>query len=229
MSAFFTLSGPSFPPASGGKPKQLVILLHGYGADGQDLIGLAPQWSSFLPDAEFVSPDAPFPCEMSPHGRQWFGITDRRPETMLAGVRMAAPIVDDFISEQLAQRGLDDSQLALVGFSQGTMMSLFVALRRERPCAAVVGYSGRLIGAELLADELRSRPPMLLVHGDADPMVPVQCLPEAVEALQAAGVQVGAHVSPGVGHGIDPEGLGLGGEFLAQAFAPGGVAALFDR
>src|SRR5215469_10624101 len=123
-----TLSGPSHPPHSGGKPKRLVILLHGLGADGNDLIGLAPYWAPQLPTAEFLSPNAPFPCDMAPYGYQWFSVQDRSPPAVLAGVRAAAPFLDSFIDEALNARGLDDGDLALVGFSQGTMMSLYVGL-----------------------------------------------------------------------------------------------------
>ena len=166
------LSGPSRPPAAGGKPRRLVILLHGLGADGNDLIGLAPYWARLLPDAEFLSPNAPFPCDMAPYGYQWFSSQDRSREAVLGGVRAAAPILDAFIDEALAERGLADSDLALVGFSQGTMMSLFVGLRRDEPVAGIVGFSGRLLAPDLLASELRSRPPILLVHGTEDPLVP---------------------------------------------------------
>lgn len=148
-------SGPSRPPASGGKPRRLVILLHGLGADGNDLIGLASYWARLLPDAEFVSPNAPFPCDTAPFGYQWFSSQDRSPEAVLGGVRAAAPILDAFIDEALENRGLGSRELALVGFSQGTMMSLFVGLRRAEPVAGIVGFSGRLLAPELLATELR--------------------------------------------------------------------------
>src|SRR6516164_2823431 len=130
MRSPFELHGPSQPPASGGKPRHLVVLLHGYGSDGNDLIGLAPHWARVLPAAEFLSPHAPFPCEMGPFGRQWFSFADRTPETILAGTRAAAAILDAFLDEALAARGLSERDLALVGFSQGTMMALYVALRR---------------------------------------------------------------------------------------------------
>ena len=181
------LSGPSRPPASGGKPRRLVILLHGLGADGNDLIGLAPYWARLLPDAEFLSPNAPFPCDMAPYGYQWFSSQDRSPEAVLGGVRAAAPILDAFIDEALEERGLGSSELALVGFSQGTMMSLFVGLRRAEPVAGIVGFSGRLLAPELLAGELRSRPPVLLVHGTDDPLVPYSSLAAAETTLKAAG------------------------------------------
>ncbi|HET7593957.1 MAG TPA: phospholipase, partial [Stellaceae bacterium] len=163
MALLPSLSGPVRKPASGGKPRQLVVLLHGVGADGNDLIGLAPYWAPALPNAEFVSPDAPFPCDMAPYGRQWFSLQDRSPAAILGGVRAAAPILDAFLDEALAARGLEPSQLALVGFSQGTMMSLYVGPRREKALAGIVGYSGALIGADTLAQETRSRPPVLLV------------------------------------------------------------------
>jgi phospholipase/carboxylesterase len=212
------LSGPTNKPASGGKPRQLVVLLHGVGADGNDLIGLAPYWAPLLPDAEFVSPDGPFPCDMAPFGRQWFSLQDRSPAAILAGVRATAPILDAFLDAALAARGLEDRQLALVGFSQGTMMSLYVGLRRAGAPAGIVGYSGALVGADSLPGEIRSRPKVLLIHGDADEVVPVRALAIATNGLKAAGVPVETLTRPGLGHGIDEEGLTRGGQFLHQAF-----------
>ncbi len=215
------LHGPSLGPASGGAPEQLAILLHGVGADGNDLLGLAPQFQGALPGALFLSPHAPFSFDMAPVGYQWFSIGDFAPETRLAGARAAAPILDAFIDAQLAEHGLDEDRLVLIGFSQGTMMALHVGLRRERRLAGIVGYSGMLAGAEVLAGEIRSRPPVLLVHGDADPVIPVQALPAAVKGLKAAGVQVDSHVRPGLGHGIDAEGVRLGVAFAAGLFGAG--------
>ena len=214
----FELDGPRHDPASGGPARQLIILLHGLGADGNDLIGLAPQLGQILPDAAFVSPHAPFPCDMAPFGHQWFSLQDLRPEAVLSGVQTAAPALNDFIDRELERHGLDDGQLALFGFSQGTMMALYVSLRRAKPCAAVVGFSGVLIGGEELAEEIVSRPPVLLVHGDADEVVPVQALPAAVAALEANKVPVTSQVRPGLGHGIDPTGLGLAVGALQSAF-----------
>ena len=208
------LTGPSRPPAGGGRPRRLVILLHGLGADGNDLIGLAPHWARLVPDAEFLSPNAPFPCDMAPYGYQWFSSQDRSREAVLGGVRAAAPILDGFIDGALATRGLSESDLALVGFSQGTMMSLFVGLRRDRPVAGIVGFSGRLLAPDLLAEELRSRPPVLLVHGTDDPLVPYSSLAEAEAALKAVDVPVETVTSLGIGHSIDNEGLRRGGLFL---------------
>jgi phospholipase/carboxylesterase len=211
------LDGPRLLPKHG-KPEQLVLLLHGYGADGNDLIGLAPEWQPLLPQAEFVSPHAPFPCEAAPFGRQWFGFQGRSREEVMDGVKKAAAILDQYIGEVLAERGMDEKKLALVGFSQGAMMSLYVSLRRARPVAGVVAFSGRLFAVEALAGEMKSRPKILLVHGDADQVVEPQAHPEALTALQAAGVMVEGMLRPGLGHGIDAEGLTRGGEFLKAAF-----------
>jgi phospholipase/carboxylesterase len=214
-----SLSGPSRAPANGGTPKKLVVLLHGLGADGNDLIGLSQYWGRLIPDAEFVSPNAPFPCDMGGFGYQWFSVQDRSSEAMLAGVRAAAPILDAYVDEELRKRGLDEGDAALVGFSQGTMMSLFVGLRREKPVAGILGFSGRLIAPELLAEELRSRPPVMLVHGTYDPVVPYQHLAAAEEGLKAAGVPVETLSCPGVEHSIDQQGLERGGAFLRRVLA----------
>lgn len=213
------LSGPSRPPVAGGKPSRLVILLHGLGADGNDLIGLQQYWGRLVPEAEFVSPNAPFPCDMAPWGYQWFSVQDRSPATVLAGVRAAAPSLDAYIDGELQKRGLTEADAVLVGFSQGTMMSLYVGLRRERPLAGIVGYSGRLIAPQLLSEEIRSRPPVLLVHGTADPVVPFQSMAEAERALRLAGVAVETLACAGAEHTIDPEGLQRGGRFLREALS----------
>jgi len=211
----FDLDGPRFGPARGGSPRALVILLHGLGADGNDLIGLAPHWAQSLPEAEFVSPDAPFPCDMAPYGRQWFSLQDRTPAMVIGGVKAAAPALDAFIDAELARTGLAPDRLALVGFSQGTMMSLYVAPRRAQAVAAVVGYSGRLVAADRLAAEARSKPPVLLVHGEADEIVPFPALAEAEAALKAAAIPVTSLARPRLGHSIDEVGLMRGGQFLA--------------
>ena len=217
------LDGPRLEPRSGAA-KQLVIFLHGYGADGNDLIDIGRAWQQILPDAAFVSPHAPRPCGQAPMGREWFPLTMRDPNERWTGVNAAAPVLNAFIDSELKRRGLTESALALVGFSQGTMMSLHVGLRRAAAPAAIVGYSGMLVVPEdidpdTFAGEIRSRPPVLLVHGDQDQLIPVQALMHAAQGLAALEIPVEWHVSPGVGHGIDQEGLRQGGEFLVRRFA----------
>jgi len=222
------LTGPRLDP-KGGAAKQLVVFLHGYGADGNDLIELGGQWRALLPHAAFVSPHAPERCAASPMGRQWFGLTSVAPDDpkgaaeRLKGVVSARPTIDAFLDEELARLGLDESRLALVGFSQGAMMALHVGLRRPRAPAAIIGYSGLLVGAETLGEaaarNLRGeRPPILLVHGDQDPMIPVDALFAAMNDLGVAEIPSQWHLSSGVGHGIDAGGLRHGGLFLAQGF-----------
>lgn len=220
MPGLIELTAHTHPPAAGGRPRELVVLLHGYGADGRDLLGLAPYWARALPHAEFVAPDAPFPCEMSAAGFQWFSFEDRSPEMLLAGTQAAAGALDGFLDELLRARALGDDRLALVGFSQGTMMALHVAPRRRHCIGGVVGFSGALLAPDRLPREVQSRPPVLLIHGDADPVVPFASLAAAVAGLEAAGIEVTAKALPGLGHGIDERGLAEGGRFLAARFAP---------
>src|SRR5690349_20442637 len=179
------IDGPRMPPARGGKPDALVILLHGYGSNGADLISLAPYWAQALPGAAFVSPNALEPVAEAPGGVQWFPLTSLEPHLMDHGGRAAAPSVDRFIDRELEKYGLDDSRLVLFGFSQGTMMALHVGLRRAKPCAAIVGLSGVLVGARTLKDEMRAKPPILLIHGDRDPVIPIPAMFESAEALSA--------------------------------------------
>lgn len=213
------LFGPSFGPADGGAPKSLVVLLHGLGADGQDLIGLAPFFAQSLRRTLFLAPDAPERCDMAPMGRQWFSLQSSTPAALLAGTRGAARILDRYLDEQLAALGLSEADLALVGFSQGTMMALHVALRRKAPIACVLGYSGLLVAPEALGAEIRSRPPVLLVHGEDDPVVPFANMAVAEQTLRAQGVAVQSQPCPGLDHGIDEAGIAAGAAFLGQALA----------
>lgn len=218
------LDGPRMPPARGGKPDSLVIFLHGYGSNGADLISLAPYWAQALPGTAFVSPNAIDSVPMAPEGFQWFPITNLDPHLMEQGARAAAQSVDRFIDRELERYGLAPDRLALVGFSQGTMMALQVGLRRERQIAAILGFSGVLVGARSLKEQMRSKPPVLLVHGDRDPTIPVPALFDSAEALAAAGHGAQWHISYGVPHSIGPDGLELGGEFLAMCLKTKGLA-----
>lgn len=210
------LDGPRHPPATGAAPARIVLLLHGYGADGDDLIGLAPAWAPVLPDVLFVSPHAPFPCEGAPFGRQWFGIHGRSDDLRLAGLRAAAAMVDAFIDDLLDETGLPAAALTLAGFSQGTMLALHAGPRRAEPLAGILGYSGRLLAPELLQQEAQSRPPVALVHGEMDELVPYSSMAEAAAVLERAGFAVETLGRPGLGHGIDPPGMQAGLAFMAR-------------
>jgi phospholipase/carboxylesterase len=208
-------NGTSLQPLSGGAPKQIVVLLHGYGSNGDDLISLARQWQHLFPDALFLAPNAPQSCGMG-RGYQWWALNAFSPGAMAAGAASAAPAVDTFLDRKLDQYGLTEANTALVGFSQGTMMALHVGLRRECPLAGILGYSGALSGIDALAGEMRSKPPVLLIHGSADQVVPAAALQVAERALKQLGVEVRTHLSKGLGHSVDAEGLRLGSEFLAE-------------
>lgn len=203
-------------PEEGDKPEQIVILLHGLGANGQDLIGLAPHFAKALPKAVFVSPDAPQPCDMAPVGFQWFSLQEWTPESILKGVREAAPVVEEFIEAQLKKYDLGYDQLVLGGFSQGTMMSLYVAPRLKEKIAGVLGYSGALIWDESADVNALKKPPVCLVHGEADNVVPFEAYGHAKQGLEAAGFEVSGCSVPGVEHGIDMTGIDQGHVFLKK-------------
>ena len=214
------LSGPVFEPASKQPASSIVLLLHGYGANGEDLIGLAPPLSQALPDTVFLSPNAPFPCEGNPIGGfQWFDVWQNEGKDRIKAVRHAAEIVKAYITAELEKRDLDLSRMVFLGFSQGTMLSLHLGLRLENPCGGIVGYSGRLEASELLEKEIRSRPPVMLIHGEEDPLLPVEMMDAAETELRANHVDISSVRRPGLGHGIDPEGLKLGAAFIRRCLA----------
>ena len=217
------LDGPRLEPPGGQPAKRLVVFLHGYGADGNDLIDIGRAWQGLLPDTAFVSPHAPEPCGQAPMGRQWFALFSRAQNERWTGVNKAAPVLEKFLDAELARRKLPPSALALVGFSQGTMMALHVGLRRAVPPAAIVGYSGIFVlpdnaKPDAVAGEIKAKPPVLLIHGDQDDLIPVQALLQSAQSLAALDVPTEWHVSQGIGHGVDQEGLRYGGTFLARRF-----------
>ena len=211
-----TLTGPERPAASG-PADSIVVFLHGYGADGADLIGLAEPLAPHLPDTRFFAPDAPQRSEANPMGYQWFPIPwlDGTPEAeaRAAAVRSFA-LLDRWLDALPGETGIGPERTVLVGFSQGAMMALHVGLRRTAALAGIVGFSGRLLEPEALAGEIVTRPPVLLIHGDVDPVVPFESLGLAETALRAAGIETLTHVSRGVGHGIAPDGLTLALQFI---------------
>ena len=197
----------------------LVIFLHGYGADGADLLGLADPLAPHLPDTAFFAPNAPEPCTGNPFGRQWFPIPwldGSSEEAARQGLMAAATDLNGYLDALLAAEGLGPEALALVGFSQGAMMSLHVAPRRAQAIAGIVAISGRLLQPEALAAEAVVRPPVLLIHGDQDPVVPFEDMSRAGNALVAAGFDTYGHVMQGTGHGIAPDGLGVALQFLRE-------------
>lgn len=213
----------AFGPRDGGRPRKVVLMLHGLGSNGQDLMGLAPFLAQDLPgDVLFLSPDAHQPCDMAPPGYggyQWFSLKSFEPDFMLAGARAAEPDVNDYIDAILEQTGLSDSDLVLLGFSQGTMMSLFAAARRKKPVAGVIGYSGALLGPDLIKDSAMQRFPVLLVHGSNDDVVPVSAYHTAHAALEEAGYAVEGMVVDGLAHSIDEAGIACGAAFLKRVLA----------
>ena len=212
------LDGPRWGPREPGPAQQLVVLCHGLGADGHDLIDLAPYWGRTLAHAAFAAPDAPEACDMGPFGRQWFSIGDRAPAHIAAGVAVARAALDAFIDAELTRLGLARDAYALMGFSQGAMTALYTGLRRTVAPRGVLAFSGALVGADRLG-EATVRPPVLIVHGEDDAVVPVARSRLAQDALESAGFDVQAMYCPRLGHGIDEAGLSAGALFLQRVFA----------
>jgi phospholipase/carboxylesterase len=218
------LDGPRLEPKTGGAARQLIVFLHGYGADGNDLIDIGRAWQPLLPHAAFASPHAPHPCGQAPMGREWFPLTNRDPQERWKGANAAAPVLHAFLDAELKRRNLPPSALALVGFSQGTMMALHAGLRRATAPFAIVGYSGLLVvppdaDPDAFAAGITARPPILLIHGDRDDRIPIDALFNATAGLASLDAPVEWHIASGIGHGIDQEGLRHGGEFLARRLA----------
>ena len=201
-----------------GETRSIVVFLHGYGANGADLLGLADPLGEHLPDTLFVAPDAPESIPGMPNAFQWFPIPwidNSSEEEAERGMMAAVQDLDAFLDALMVDEDVLPEQVALFGFSQGTMMALHVAPRREDPVAGIVAFSGRLLSPDLLAEDAQSRPPVLLVHGDQDDVVPPQALPAAAEALEGAGWdEVYAHVMKGTAHGIAPDGLSVALAFM---------------
>lgn len=213
------LTGLRWGPASKSVAQQLVVLCHGLGADAHDLIDLAPGWARALPDALFVAPDAPEPYDEGPTGRQWYSLQDRTPAMLDAGARRAAPLLLAYIDAELTQAGLSPDAVAMMGFSQGAMMVLHAGLRRHVPPRGILAYSGALLDTPALAAECTGHPPVLLVHGEQDEVVPFSRGKAAESALKRVGIPLQTLWCPKLGHGIDDAGVSAGALFLQRLFA----------
>ena len=218
MSETPMLDGPRYGPVAGGAAQQLMILLHGVGADGKDLIELAPHLGQIFPNSAFVAPNAPNRYDQGLSGYQWISSGIRVEAEAVEAVKAAADRLNAFIDEELLSTGLGPQNLALIGFSQGTMMSLYTAPRRDHPIAGILGYSGRIVGANLMAAETKSRPPVFLAHGEMDPVLPIECLDAAQQTLEECDFSVQTLRCPNLGHSIDENGLVQGTNFLRTIF-----------
>ncbi len=210
------LTGPSLQPSNDAKPQRLVILLHGYGSSGDDLISLANYWTEALPDTEFLAPNAPQMCSVNPFGQgyQWFDLTSLDLSQMVSGIQSVLSTVNTYIDQELEKRQLTESDLALVGFSQGTMVALAVGLSRPTPCAGILGYSGAFIPDPQA--QIQSYPPTFLIHGYQDGVILIDHMVESAKHLSLQGVPIQSHVCKGLAHSIDADGLALGGDFLSK-------------
>lgn len=208
------LSGPALPPANGQPPQRVVVLLHGYGADGGDLIALGRHWAAEMPDTLFVAPNAPTPCALNPAGYEWFPLSGDQIASRIEGTEIAAPVIRQFLEDLWAQTGLGPEQTVLIGFSQGAMMALNIGTVLPRPLAAIVAFSGAFIAAPEFAGGAFAKPPVALIHGDRDEVVDPELSRQAADELAAAGFSVQLHISPGIGHGIAEDGLAFATQFL---------------
>ena len=216
------LSGPELAPKSSA-PKQLVVLLHGYGSNGDDLIGLAPYFAAVLPEAMFIAPNAPHACEAGGFGYQWFSLGGWQPgldwpAKAWPEIVASGKILDAWLDAQLQKYNLENNKLALIGFSQGTMMSLQVGLRRANAPAAIIAYSGALMAPDMLSAEIAARPPVMIIHGEQDPIVPFTEMAAAEKVLRANNVPVETLARPGLPHSIDDAGIIAAAQFLSKQF-----------
>lgn len=214
-----TLSGPMLPPKSGGRPKQVMLLLHGYGADGADLIGLGQQWRELWPDMLFVAPNAPDPCAQNPGGYQWFPLNVDRIGGRIEGAAQARPVLINFLIDLWAQTGLSARDTVICGFSQGAMMALHIGTSLDLAPIAVVSFSGALIPPPGFGTARYAKPPVALIHGELDRVVDPNLSRESAQVLADAGFEVRLHISPDVGHGISPDGLDFATLFLRSQVA----------
>ncbi|MDF1846044.1 MAG: dienelactone hydrolase family protein [Parvibaculaceae bacterium] len=212
------MSEPLRRDALSGDPKWLVVFLHGLGSNGADLMSFADYWAKSMPEVAFSAPSAPTPCPDAPGGFQWIPRLPPGHPLLFPEVENAADELQPILDQELAAAGLTPDRLALVGFSQGTLMTLHAGLRQTVPPAALLGYAGALVGRDRLAEEITCKPPVMLINGDADSIVPASAQAPALEALQAAGIVAAGKIMPGLDHSVNADALILGARFLLSAF-----------
>lgn len=212
------LSGPEIPPRSKNKPKNLVIFLHGVGADGNNIADICNVLNRCVPDTYFLCPNGAFPYDLGIGGYQWFSLQDRTESVLLEGINKTLPIVNEYIDYNLSKYSLEDKNLAIMGFSQGCMMALHLGLRRQKAPACVIGFSGALIGAEFLKQQQLRKPPIFLAHGDIDPIVDVEQMKIAAKNLKMMGIKVETHIFKNLLHGMNEKCLSLAVDKLTTSF-----------
>jgi len=212
----YNLEATSIPTFSKNKPQQIIVLCHGYGGDGKDISTLAIGWQRFLPNAIFLCPNAPEICSISPQGFQWFDLSSDKEEIILEKSLIAEEKLNIFLDEALDNFQLIPANLGLVGFSQGSMIGIQVALKKKKEIGCIIGYSGKVINKKHLADNIISRPKTLLMHGQNDTIVPPMHLLEAKEYLSSIGLKVKTKMFKNCEHRIPVEGSSIGLEFLRK-------------
>lgn len=213
-----TLDGPRHDARSSEPAQKLIVLLHGYGADGNDLIELAKIWGPLVPDAAFVAPHAPDACCIAPSGRQWFDLSTKDPQAYQQGVLAVAPALNKFIDQEVARLQIKAKDVLLAGFSQGAMMALHVGLRRSIPPKGILSLAGRLISPHLLEKEIMGTPPVCLIHGEDDEVVPIFNMVQAEKALRGFDIELSTLKRPGLAHNIDEESVHFAGNFITKVF-----------
>ena len=201
-----------------GKVKKIVLFLHGYGANGADLLSISDYWIESLPDTIFYSPNAPFSCDVNPMGYQWFKLSDRTPEELESGLEKVEPYLDNLINNLLKIHNLDISKLAVIGFSQGTILSLYSFTQKKKACAGVIGYSGLFFFNEKIKKKIKINFPILLHHGIKDEVIDFNHSLNAENILKKIGFDVSCHIHNNLGHGIDDTALEMGKNFLKEVF-----------
>jgi len=210
------ISGPFKLPFGKELPQKMVVFLHGVGADGYDLLSLSDEFVEALPPSVFLAPNAPFSYDMFPMGYQWFSLKEYTEDKLYEGIKVALPILQNYIEQNLVKYQLNFKDLILIGFSQGAMMAVQLALRLPEACQAVISYSGAIVKPDILAQEIKSKPPIMLFHGDKDQVLPAENLFNADQALEKMGIPARSYLLENVGHSISLEAIEMSQNFLKE-------------